>query len=576
MVLYDKVRLTDVSNKLRKAEESKWYPGFYLVPDHPNVCVNKMGDVLILATGNIRYSRDVANTKANKIGYQHIRTFSVSKNRIYAAQIHRLVALTFLEREDENHVIVNHKDGNKYNNEYTNLEWCTHSANSHHAFASGIRGDSYKVQRLDLETNEVKEWHSLGSCAASHNTTAERIHSWLKSTTNNIRFGRYIFRRSLGDESWGNIDALDRETYLNGAPKPVMAMFVETGKISIYDTIGRAAAATNVKHGTICALLRYNRINAVDGYAFFRLTSKDKLPTLDDIKAATAKLNTGMLALDIETGDVYEASSALKLSEQLGVEYGTMVKAVARKNLYAVGKYIYKRMLDERPWPSVENLPSYIKGRPHAIKAINIDTKRNIEYPTVREMAKVTGLRESDIAKRARENSNTHLGRYIFRYCNSDVPFPELTKEFVNKEIFNAPKILKRYDILTGKVDHPVTVTNLAKELSTTTSTINRHIRNGTVVFRYLIKSIKDVRPWPTLRKIVDFPDSYGYISLYWVRNINTGEETLVNSIVDVSKLTGVAKHILRRDLNRNENFYVWNAIEEALRNNASITEFNS
>ena len=51
--------------------------------------------------------------------------------------IHRLVALAFLDKPEDCN-IVNHKDGNKENNDVDNLEWCTQSDNAKHAHATGL------------------------------------------------------------------------------------------------------------------------------------------------------------------------------------------------------------------------------------------------------------------------------------------------------------------------------------------------------------------------------------------------------------------------------------------------------
>ena len=47
--------------------------------------------------------------------------------------VHRLIAKTFLSNT-ENHNSINHKDGNKLNNHYTNLEWCSVAHNNLHAY----------------------------------------------------------------------------------------------------------------------------------------------------------------------------------------------------------------------------------------------------------------------------------------------------------------------------------------------------------------------------------------------------------------------------------------------------------
>jgi hypothetical protein len=53
--------------------------------------------------------------------------------------IHRLVALKYVHNPDpENLIHVNHKDGNKENNDPRNLEWVTPSGNTLHAYNHGL------------------------------------------------------------------------------------------------------------------------------------------------------------------------------------------------------------------------------------------------------------------------------------------------------------------------------------------------------------------------------------------------------------------------------------------------------
>jgi len=75
-------------------------------------------------------SKIVASTR----GYYQV---SFCKSGIITKHyIHRLVAETFLLERNET---VNHIDGNKLNNELSNLEWVTYSENNKHAFSLKLK-----------------------------------------------------------------------------------------------------------------------------------------------------------------------------------------------------------------------------------------------------------------------------------------------------------------------------------------------------------------------------------------------------------------------------------------------------
>jgi len=58
------------------------------------------------------------------------------KNKGYF--IHRAIAFAFVPLVNDK-IFVNHKDGNKLNNSLENLEWCTKSENSIHAYKLGLK-----------------------------------------------------------------------------------------------------------------------------------------------------------------------------------------------------------------------------------------------------------------------------------------------------------------------------------------------------------------------------------------------------------------------------------------------------
>lgn len=72
---------------------------------------------------------------SNRFGYLRVTLWKPSKQRWL---LHRLVAECFLEKV-EGKTFVNHIDGDKTNNEVSNLEWVTQSENEKHAFSTGLK-----------------------------------------------------------------------------------------------------------------------------------------------------------------------------------------------------------------------------------------------------------------------------------------------------------------------------------------------------------------------------------------------------------------------------------------------------
>jgi hypothetical protein len=133
------------------------------------------GVYLISNTGLVKsVERAVRNTKKSirivkeqlmsahptgTVDYLYTRLNKNGKCKI--AAVHRLVAEAFVPNPD-NKPMVNHIDGNKLNNHFSNLEWVTCSENHKHAFNIGLRSIE-KLAKVMIGTkyNSVSKYHNV-------------------------------------------------------------------------------------------------------------------------------------------------------------------------------------------------------------------------------------------------------------------------------------------------------------------------------------------------------------------------------------------------------------------------------
>jgi hypothetical protein len=93
--------------------------------------------------------------------------------------VHRLVALHFLPNPD-NKPCVNHKDGNKFNNNVSNLEWVSHAENEQHSYKIlGKKPNGCK--EVIVHTKDGKYIGVFPSVAEACRTTGAQIANAIKN-----------------------------------------------------------------------------------------------------------------------------------------------------------------------------------------------------------------------------------------------------------------------------------------------------------------------------------------------------------------------------------------------------------
>lgn len=104
----------------------------------------------------------ILKPKVDKDKCSRVDLWKDGKHKTYLS--YRLVALTFLGKPKEG-MTVNHKDGNRLNNNIDNLEWCTRKENIQHAYRTGLYKRQKKVKIENIENGGINNFRSLAEAS---------------------------------------------------------------------------------------------------------------------------------------------------------------------------------------------------------------------------------------------------------------------------------------------------------------------------------------------------------------------------------------------------------------------------
>ena len=153
-------------------KEIAGYEGLY--------AVSSFGRVRSLTKGLILKP---VETKAKE--YYQVSLYKNKEQKTH--NIHRLVANAFIENPS-NKKEVNHKDGDKLNNNASNLEWSTRSENVLHSYRLGLQTPKYKaalemavearkrkINQYTLDGSFVKTFESITAASKATGVTRQNI-----------------------------------------------------------------------------------------------------------------------------------------------------------------------------------------------------------------------------------------------------------------------------------------------------------------------------------------------------------------------------------------------------------------
>lgn len=228
--------------------ESEKYPGYYAIPGIERYVINEDSELLNVV--------GLTKTKGSigKRGYRVVNLRpSLNKNSIQKQYyIHRLVAFAFLKPVKGKNLI-NHKDSNRLNNHYTNLEWCDQRENMVHAANAGRMNDKevkrFKIWNVkeDPTRQGIKTYGCYNEAARNTSCSSKSIRYALKMKDGNNHYivNKYLVKYVDDLTPWPPAKTIKLTS--SGRDRISLELYrISDGKVFTEDSISKLANITGI------------------------------------------------------------------------------------------------------------------------------------------------------------------------------------------------------------------------------------------------------------------------------------------------------------------------------------------
>ena len=152
------------------------YQGFYQASNEGEI--KSLSRIVKHNLGGDKILRErVLKGYVNKYGYRRVELSKNGTSKQYSE--HRLIALTFLGESD---LTVNHKDGNKLNNNIDNLEYLSGADNTKHAVETGLIKNNSNIYKTEI-IKDYQNGYRLRELESKYKTSHHDIRRILKENS---------------------------------------------------------------------------------------------------------------------------------------------------------------------------------------------------------------------------------------------------------------------------------------------------------------------------------------------------------------------------------------------------------
>lgn len=299
---------------------------FVPVKDFPRYVINRQGVVIDIK------EMIYLNGWINNAGYIYYGLYyprsAKKKAKKHLASAHRLTALHFVPTDkDVENSIVNHIDGNKFNNWYENLEWCTYQENQWHAGKLGLTDRCIPISVIDVDELETINFPSIKEYALAIGESEDMVNYWLMKCEENPRTVtpfRSQLRKGNDVDTWDIPDNVEEALKLNGVTKTTLVKYILEDRIEEFDKLTDLAKHLGVALPTLSTWVSFPDQPVLPGLIQIQLLSnKVDWRVVDDPYLDLMKTFPGYKVVkvkNVETGEIKIYDKAIVCAKEFGIK----------------------------------------------------------------------------------------------------------------------------------------------------------------------------------------------------------------------------------------------------------------
>lgn len=248
------------------------FSGFFYIPGYTSLAISKTGELKNVISGQTYAWTVCAGNPSRKIlgGYYTANTIDGTIRR------HRAMMLAFKPPGiDPRRLLVNHLDGVPGHDDLDNLEWCTYSENTTHAYDTGLHSEKVvAVIAWHVDSGQFAAHQSIASAGRATGLPEDTIRKRLKRNNKpviRIYPDGWLFKKNDGT-SWPEVDPI---RYNKQGTPLILVIHCSNRTVSLFESTADAGAYVGLSVNQVSAAAKKKSKVPYNGFLFRFLTDDD-------------------------------------------------------------------------------------------------------------------------------------------------------------------------------------------------------------------------------------------------------------------------------------------------------------